>query len=99
MTLGDHTFLTLDDPYVKLPPPGPIVVEPGRYLMMGDNRDHSKDSRVWGTVRLAEIKGPAFVLYWSWNFNGSWGQLLNPLTWWDLLTNKMRWDRVGDGIP
>ncbi len=99
VTLGDHTFLTLDDPYVKLPPPGPIVVEPGRYLMMGDNRDHSKDSRVWGTVRLAEIKGPAFVLYWSWDFNGSWGQLLNPLTWWDLLTSKMRWDRVGDGIP
>jgi signal peptidase I len=99
VTLGDHTFLTLDDPYVKLPPPDPIVVEPGRYLMMGDNRDHSKDSRVWGTVRLAEIKGPAFVLYWSWDFNGSWGQLLNPVTWWELLTSRMRWDRIGTGIP
>jgi signal peptidase I len=99
VTLGDHAFLTLDDPYVKLPPPDPIVVEPGRYLMLGDNRDHSKDSRVWGTVRLTEIKGPAFVLYWSWDFNGSWGQLLNPLTWWELLTSKMRWDRIGNGIP
>ncbi len=92
-------LLSVDDPYVKLPPPKPIVVEPGRYLMLGDNRDHSKDSRVWGTVRLAEIKGPACVLYWSWNFNGSWGQLLNPFTWWDLLTSKMRWYRIGDGIP
>jgi signal peptidase I len=97
--LGSHTFLTLDDPYVKLPPPEPIVVESGRYFVMGDNRDHSKDSRIWGTVRLAEIKGPAFVLYWSWDFNGTWGQLLNPLTWWELLTSKMRWDRIGDGIP
>jgi len=99
VTLGKHTFRILDDPYVKLPPPDPIVVEPGRYLMLGDNRDHSKDSRVWGTVRLAEIKGPAFVLYWSWDFNGSWGQLANPLTWWELLTSKMRWDRIGNGIP
>jgi signal peptidase I len=99
VTLGDHRFVTLDDPYVKLPSPDPVVVEEGRYLMLGDNRDHSKDSRVWGTVRLAEIKGPAFILYWSWNFNGNWGQLLNPLTWWDLLTTKMRWDRIGNGVP
>ena len=25
-------------------------------------------------VRLAEIKGPAFILYWSWDFNGSWAR-------------------------
>jgi signal peptidase I len=95
--MGDHDFVTLDDPYVKLPLSDPVTVEEGRYFMMGDNRDHSKDSRVWGTVRLAEIKGPAFVLYWSWNFNGSWAQLLNP--WFDLFTNKMRWSRIGQGVP
>jgi signal peptidase I len=66
--------------------------------MLGDNRDHSKDSRIWGTVRLAEIKGPAFLLYWSWDFNGSWERLLNPKTWWVLLTQKMRWERIGDRI-
>ena len=49
--------------------------------------------------RLAEIKGPAFVLYWSWNFNGGWGELLSPVTWWRLLTREMRWDRIGDGVP
>jgi signal peptidase I len=45
VTLGDHTFRILDDPMVKLAPPEPMVVEPGRYLMLGDNRDHSKRSR------------------------------------------------------
>jgi signal peptidase I len=97
--LDDRSFFILDDPYVKMTPPEQRVVEPGRYFMMGDNRDHSKDSRVWGTVRLAEIKGPAFVLYWSWDFNGSWASLLNPLTWWELLTSRTRWDRIGQGVP
>jgi len=99
VTLGERTFRTLDDPNVTIPGSADtITVEPGRYFLLGDNRDHSKDSRFWGTVRLAEIKGPAFVLYWSWDFNGSWGQLLNPLTLFELLTQKMRWDRIGDGV-
>ena len=98
---ANHDPVALDDPFVKLPTPDPsvIVVEEGRYFMMGDNRDHSKDSRVWGTVRLAEIKGPAFILYWSWDFSGGWAELVNPLTWWELLTSRMRWDRIGDGVP
>jgi signal peptidase I len=74
------------------------VVEPERFFVMGDNRDHSNDSRSWGTVRLAEIKGPAFVLYWSWDWDGSWRELLNPVTWWENLTRRMRWGRIGDRI-
>jgi len=73
-------------------------VEPGRYLMMGDNRDQSFDSRFWGTVREAEFKGPAFVIYWSWDFNGSWLSMLSPLTWWDLLVHRMRWERIGSSV-
>ncbi len=99
VSFGERSFRILDDPQVEFPTPDPIVVEPGRYLMLGDNRDHSKDSRIWGTVREAELKGPAFVVYWSWDFNGTWSQLLNPFTWWDLLTRRMRWDRIGDGVP
>jgi signal peptidase I len=99
VTLGDRRFRTLDDPHVSFPgPTDTITVEPGRYFMLGDNRDHSKDSRFWGSVRLAEIKGPAFILYWSWDFNGGWGELFNPLTLFDLLTQKMRWDRIGDRV-
>jgi len=70
---------------------GTWVVEPGRYFMMGDNRDNSNDSRVWGTVRHEELKGPAFILYWSWNVNGNMLSFFNPLNW---FRAEKRWDRV-----
>lgn len=44
---------------------GPRAVPPGQYFVMGDNRDHSHDSRVWGFVPRALIKGRAFMVYWS----------------------------------
>jgi signal peptidase I len=44
---------------------GPMVVPPGSYFFMGDNRDNSNDSRFWGTVPAEYIKGRAFVVYWS----------------------------------
>lgn len=97
--LGDHEHATLDDPRIDSHlPTGPWTIEEGRFFMMGDNRDHSNDSRVWGTVRRIDLKGPAFVLYWSWNYNGSWTGLVNPLTWWRLLTEETRWGRVGNRI-
>ena len=98
VSLAEREFTILADPHSRGPGEGSIVVPEGRYFMMGDNRDHSKDSRVWGTVRREEIRGPAFVLYWSWNFNGGWLPLANPFTWWDLLTSKMRWDRIGSWV-
>jgi len=103
VSLGSRSFRILDDPYKPGPTrttdgrpiSWPIRVEEGRYLMFGDNRDNSKDSRVWGSVRLAEIKGPAFIIYWSWNFNGSWIEVINPLTW---FTVEKRWGRIGDSL-
>jgi signal peptidase I len=95
VSFDERRFRVLDDPEIALPEPPPLTVPPGRYFMLGDNRDHSKDSRFWGTVDLAELKGPALILYWSWDFNGSWTELLNPLTWWQLLTGEMRWERMG----
>lgn len=97
-TLDGRTHAILDDPAQPGPQRTPVTLDPGRYFLMGDNRDHSNDSRLWGTVRLADMKGPAFVLYWSWAWDGPWTQLLNPLKWWELLTQRMRWERIGDPI-
>ena len=98
-TLGDVEHGVLDTPGAMGLDLRPLVVEEGRYLMMGDNRDNSRDSREWGTVRREEMRGPAMFLYWSWDSEGySWLQMLSPLTWWDLLVHKMRWGRLGDPV-
>jgi signal peptidase I len=46
---------------------GPFTVPEGQVFVMGDNRDHSHDSRFWGTVPIDDILGKAFILYWSWD--------------------------------
>ena len=44
---------------------GDIVVPPGNYFVMGDNRNHSRDSRYWGFVPRSAILGRPFVVYFS----------------------------------
>lgn len=57
---------------------GPVTVPPNHFLVMGDNRDRSYDSRFWGFVDLSEVKGKAFLIYWSWDGEDHgvrWGRL------------------------
>jgi signal peptidase I len=42
-----------------------LVVPPGKYFAMGDNRDRSSDSRYWGFVDREAIMGRPFLIYWS----------------------------------
>jgi signal peptidase I len=42
-----------------------IVVPPGSYFAMGDNRDNSKDSRYWGFIPRENVIGRPMLVYWS----------------------------------
>lgn len=57
-------------------------VPEGHVFVVGDNRDSSFDSRFWGFVPIQSIAGRAFMVHWSWNWDG--GGILN----------KVRWERV-----
>jgi signal peptidase I len=43
----------------------PLKLGSDQYFMMGDNRDHSYDSRFWGPITRNAIEGRALFIYWS----------------------------------
>lgn len=49
----------------------PVYVEPGHYYVLGDNRNQSNDSRMWGLVPQENIYGKAVFRYWPVNKIGS----------------------------
>lgn len=55
---------------------------------MGDNRDHSLDSRYWGFIPEENIVGTPVVVYWSWDTNLPLSQFLDKIT-------STRWSRIG----
>ncbi len=78
-----------------------IVVPPGKYFAMGDNRDRSLDSRYWGFVDREAIMGRPFFIYWSVeatsadygeaSFGGRLKGVVQTLTH---LPERTRWNRM-----
>ena len=50
---------------------GPVTVPSEEYFVMGDNRDNSQDSRYWGFLPRAFVKGRSLVIYWSYESEAS----------------------------
>ena len=71
--------VALPDPYIKEPMSDlannratfaidrPLTLGPGEYFVMGDNRNHSNDSRFWGVVTQDRIIGRAVFIFWPLN--------------------------------
>jgi signal peptidase I len=79
-----HDILLTDRPDTAFE----VVVPPGRYFVMGDNRDHSNDSRYWGFVPDGNVVGRAFLIWFSWDEQ-------RPVEW---FWQHIVWNRIGTTI-
>jgi signal peptidase I len=76
---------------------GELVIPPGFYFAMGDNRDNSLDSRYWGLVPRDNIIGKPLVIFWSYDATTEDLKDYNLHHIFDLATHffsKTRWNRT-----
>ncbi|PIF04202.1 MAG: signal peptidase I [Arcobacter sp.] len=66
---NDESVQRTNTPYRQIFDTLPTQIPEGEFFMMGDNRDHSNDSRFWGSVPYKFIVGKPWFVYFSWDEN------------------------------
>lgn len=91
--MADRARRMLHDDVVN----GELVIPPGFYFAMGDNRDNSLDSRYWGLVPRDNIVGKPLIVFWSYNATTQDLESYNLRHFVDLAAHfftKTRWNRT-----